>query len=65
MPSTVIKSFNYDAEKQILTVTFITGRQYEYLNVAEENYLAMKSAFSKGEYFNTHIKKQHAFRKLK
>ena len=64
MPSTVIKSFSYDPRKHLLKITFISGKKYGYLNVAEENYEALKSASSKGEYFNKHIKNQHEFRKL-
>lgn len=64
MPSTIIRSFSYDADKQLLKITFVSGKKYGYLNVTEENYAAMKSAFAKGEYFNKHIKNQHEFRKI-
>jgi hypothetical protein len=61
MPSTVIKSFEYDAAKRELLVVFRSGRRYVYFDVPDERFLAMKSAFSKGDYFNTHIRENYKF----
>jgi hypothetical protein len=65
MPSTVIRSFHYDADKKVLKVAFISGSIYEYLHVPEEIYLAMKASSSKGEFLNRIIKRQYDFRKIK
>lgn len=65
MPSTVIRSFHYDAEKNTLKVIFISGTVYEYLQVPEAIYLEMKNSFSKGEFLNKHIKGNYDFRKIK
>lgn len=61
MPSTVIKSFEYDAGKRELLVVFRSGRRYVYFDVPDERFLAMKSAFSKGDYFNSHIRENYKF----
>jgi hypothetical protein len=61
MPSTVIRSFNYDPESRRLHVEFRSGRRYTYSNVPAETYAALKSSFSKGEFFNTHIRDNFSF----
>lgn len=63
MPSTVIAAFHYEAAKKILTVVFTTGKVYEYFNVPENIYLAMKNAFSKGIYFNAEVKDKYNFKR--
>ena len=65
MPSTVIRSFYYDADKQVLKVIFISGSIYEYLKVPEKVYRSMKVSSSKGEFLNRIIKAQYDFRKIK
>ena len=62
MPSSVIRDFNYDSEAQELTITFITGRIYVYLAVPAEVYDDFSTAFSKGTFFNQHIRDAHEFR---
>lgn len=61
MPSSVIKFFRYNAAARTLAITFISGRLYHYHNVPENVYAAMRSALSKGEFFNKYIKDQYAF----
>jgi len=65
MPSTVIQSFIYIPEEKILRITFVTGTVYDYLNVAEELYLAMKSSFAKGIFFNEEVKGKYKCVKVK
>lgn len=62
MPSTVIRSFRYRAGTRELEIEFTSGRCYRYLGVPEETALAMRQAFSKGSYFNRHIRDKFAFR---
>ena len=61
MPSTVIRSFNYDADSRELSIVFQSGLRYTYENVPAETYTAMKSSFSKGEFFNAHIRDHFSF----
>ena len=61
MPSTVIRFFRYDAERRELLVGFQSGRRYTYQDVPEEIFLGMKAAFSKGEFFNAHIRNKYPF----
>jgi hypothetical protein len=64
MPSTVIRSFAYDAGKQQLLVVFRSGRRYVYEQVSEDTYTRLRGAFSKGEFFNKHIRDRFPFRPL-
>jgi hypothetical protein len=64
MPSTVIRSFEYRPETCELVVNFVSGRRYVYSDVPEREAEAMRSAFSKGRYFNLHIRDHYRFREL-
>jgi hypothetical protein len=64
MPSTVIAAFNYYTDTQTLRIRFVSGIVYDYKNVPEEVYAAMKASFSKGAYFNLHIKNNYSFEKI-
>jgi copper oxidase (laccase) domain-containing protein len=64
MPSTAIAQFNYDRESAVLTVTFITGRRYEYYAVPDEVFAAFKNAFSKGTFFNANIREHYRFHEI-
>ena len=61
MPSTVIRSFSYDADNQKLLIVFQSGRRYTYQDVPPEMHEAMMSSVSKGEFFNTHIREHFTF----
>lgn len=64
MPSTIIKSFEYRAERQELEIRFVTGRRYLYSGVPEEDARAFRSAFAKGVHFNRHIRDRFPCREL-
>ncbi|MBV9555548.1 MAG: KTSC domain-containing protein [Pseudolabrys sp.] len=64
MPSSVIKTFRYDAEHAKLVVVFTTGRVYEYYAVPAETNAAFASALSKGTYFNVNIRDKFPFKDL-
>ena len=64
MPSTVIRRFDYSPERRELTVEFVTGRRYVYLDVPEDEARSMRRAFAKGRYFNAHIRDNYRFREL-
>jgi len=63
MPSTVVKSFIYIQKTSELKITFVSGLVYNYKNVPEEVYHRMCTAFSKGSFFNKHIKDHYSFEK--
>ena len=56
MPSSVIRSYHYDAAQRRLDLIFVSGRRYRYHDVPEETWRAMRQAFSKGRFFNAHIR---------
>jgi lysyl-tRNA synthetase class 2 len=64
MPSSVIARFKYEPGHKRLTVTFVTGRVYEYLDVPADVAAAFKEASSKGTYFNAHIRDHYRYREL-
>jgi hypothetical protein len=64
MPSSVIAGIHYDAERRRLTVTFVTGRVFEYVDVPPNVARAFRSAFSKGTYFSAYIRDRYDHREL-
>jgi len=64
MPSTAVADIDYDNERKRLTVTFVTGRVYEYVDVPVEVAAAFQSAFSKGTFFNGYIRDRYDFREI-
>jgi hypothetical protein len=64
MPSSVIRHFDYDPATRLLTVRFVTGRKYAYYNVPEDVVAAFRAAFSKGTFFNAHIRDGYAYDEL-
>jgi hypothetical protein len=65
MPSSVISAIRYDAATTTLRIIFTSGTVYDYKNVPEEVFNAMKTSSSKGIYFNQHIKNNYQFKKIK
>ena len=63
MPSTVIRTFEYDSQRQELTVVFRSRRSYTYVHVPPATHAAMKSAFAKGEFFNANIRGKYSYRR--
>jgi KTSC domain len=61
MPSTVIRSFDYDEARRELHVLFRSGKRYIYQDVPPEIFVRMKASFSKGEFFNEHVRDRFAF----
>ena len=64
MPSTVVADFFYNEKTNSLKIIFVSGKIYNYKNVPEKIYRAMKESFSKGIYFNRHIKDKYDFEKV-
>ena len=61
MPSSVIRSFRYYEAEQRLFVEFTTGRRYSYVGVPAETATGLRKSFSKGEFFNAHIRDRFRF----
>jgi len=61
MPSAVIASIHYFASRRELEITFRSGRIYAFFEVPQEVVEKMRAAFSKGEFFNTHIRGVYRF----
>lgn len=64
MPSTVIRRFDYSPERRELRVEFVSGRRYVYSDVPPEEVESLRQAFSKGSYFNRHIRDRYDYREL-
>jgi hypothetical protein len=64
MPSTVIRSFDYLPEKRELEVQFVTGRRYVYFDVPPQEVERLRTAGSRGRYFNLHIRDCYRYREL-
>jgi hypothetical protein len=63
MPSTVIASIAYDPATNNLTITFVSGLAYTYLNVPQDIYNSFINYREKGVYFNQYIKNKYSFRR--
>ena len=61
MPSSVIRAAHYDPERRVLDILFTTGRRYLYHDVPAAEADAFRAAFSKGRYFNAHIRDAYPF----
>ena len=64
MPSSVIQAIDYEPEHSRMTVTFTTGRIYEYYMVPAAIASAFQSAVSKGTFFNKRIRDKYVCREI-
>ena len=65
MPSSVVQTFAYDSEHSRLTVTFVSGRVYEYYQVPPSVAAAFRASRSKGTYFNKFIRDRYHSREIR
>lgn len=56
---------HYDLASATLRIIFVSGMVYDYKDVPEDVYRAMKAASSKGTFLNHFIKGRYAFEKIK
>jgi len=61
MPSSVIRTASYDPDRAQLDILFTTGRRYLYHRVPPEEADSFRAAYSKGRYFNAHIRDAYDF----
>jgi hypothetical protein len=64
MPSTVVAHIDYYPDSATLRITFTSGKKYDYLQVPQKIYEAMKKSFSKGIYLNKYIKGNYPFKEV-
>ena len=65
MPSTVIRSFQYDAATQVLAIEFVSGTCYYYEQVPAAVADAFRAFREKGIYYNNEIKGKYLFTRVK
>ena len=61
--SSNIHSVGYDADENVLQVSFHGGALYRYLNVPENVYRGFLEADSAGRYLNTEVKGKYEYQK--
>jgi hypothetical protein len=64
MPSSVVSRFEYDPLSSTLRVIYVSGAMYDYLEVPEQIYVAMKQSGAKGIFLNKNIKGHYPFKKV-
>ena len=64
MPSTVIRQSRYFPESNRLLIVFQSGRRYVYRLVPPNVYRALRTAPSRGAYFNSFIRDRYPFSRL-
>ena len=64
MPSSVIKQAWYRPDEAVLEILFTTGRRYLYHRVPPHEAERFAAAFSKGRYFNAHIRDRYDFTEI-
>ncbi len=64
MPSSVIQTFAYDGDHSRLTITFVSGRVYDYYLVPPSVAAAFQRARSRGTFFNRFIRDRYTCREI-
>jgi hypothetical protein len=64
MPSSVIQAIDYELDHNRLTVTFTSGRIYEYYMVTPSVAAAFQASRSKGTFFNSEIRDRYSCREV-
>lgn len=64
MPSTVIRSFQYEPDSRRLIVEFVSGRRYAYFDVPPDVYEAMRASRARGSFFNTDVRDRYSYEQL-
>ena len=65
MPSSVVAGTRYDPDTHTLRIYYVSGAVYDYKDVPEDVYAAMKAAGSKGIFLNKEIKEKYSFQRIK
>ena len=62
--STNLQSVGYDERTQTLEVQFASGRLYQYYGVPANMHEQLMQAPSKGQFFNTYIRRSYPFSRV-
>lgn len=57
--SSHLEAAHYDSAKRVLSISFKSGRTYDYMNVPPEKWQAFQEAESKGKYLHSEINPHH------
>lgn len=57
--SSAIRAVGYDAASMRMRILFQQGHTYDFCRVPENVYQALMNAYSKGSYYNDHIKDRY------
>ncbi len=63
MPSSVIRKYYYKPELQVLTIIYVSGAVYDYLDVPQDVFDDFRAAYSKGVFLNKNIKPYYQYEK--
>ena len=63
--SSTVKSTEYNAETQTLTVEFNNGNAYEYYNFTEIDWNSLQDAESIGKHLNAYVKGKFDYKQIK
>lgn len=63
--SSNLLSVGYDHENEVLEVEFHSGRVYHYYDVSQETYEGLITADSHGRYFNSHIRDEFLYDRVR
>jgi hypothetical protein len=65
MPSSVVHSYEYFPETEILRIIYQSGAVYDYVKVSQSIFDQFRAFQSKGTFLNRVIKKKFKFVKIK
>jgi hypothetical protein len=65
MPSSVVHSYEYFSETEILRIVYQSGAVYDYLKVSQSIFDQFRAFQSKGTFLNKVIKKKFKYVKIK
>ncbi|MBX9597065.1 MAG: KTSC domain-containing protein [Burkholderiales bacterium] len=60
--SSNVHSVGYNFDIKSVIVQFLDGSQYEYYNISEKEFLALRDANSVGQYLDQYYKKGHCYK---
>lgn len=62
--SSNLDTVTYNTKKRTLQILFLSGRTYEYMNVANAIFNALIKASSKGMYFDANIRYRYKYKEV-
>lgn len=62
--SSAIARAGYDPDREVMTITFNSGKSYAYQGISPQTFGRYCAADSKGGFFSRNIRDKYAFRRL-